>query len=204
MPMIRVAVLAPTMLVSVLVAAVLTASCGGPATSGTAASGAATSGTASASAMPPASTSAGPTTGAPAAAVPEQLRFTATTVDGVAFDAASLAGRPAVLWFWAPWCPICNAEAPELRDIAQANAGAVTFVGVAGLDQVAAMRGFVDKHSLGSFVHLADTDGALWRRFGVTHQPAYAFIGADGTVRVQKTVLSKGELANAVAVLTGR
>ena len=24
-------------------------------------------------------------------------------------------GKPAVLWFWTPWCPFCNAEAPNVR-----------------------------------------------------------------------------------------
>jgi thiol-disulfide isomerase/thioredoxin len=139
-----------------------------------------------------------------AAAVPEQLRFTASTVDGASFDAANLAGRPAVLWFWAPWCPTCNAEAPGLREVVGANAGTVTFIGVAGLADVPAMQQLVQKHSLGSFTHLVDADGALWRRFGVTHQPAYAFIDATGKIQVEKHELSKDALASRVAGLAGR
>jgi thiol-disulfide isomerase/thioredoxin len=34
------------------------------------------------------------------------LRFDAKTVDGKDFSGQSLAGKPAVLWFWAPWCPV--------------------------------------------------------------------------------------------------
>jgi hypothetical protein len=34
--------------------------------------------------------------------VPELLRFRAPLVDGSSFDAAALAGTPAVFWFWAP------------------------------------------------------------------------------------------------------
>ena len=48
--------------------------------------------------------------------VPEQLRFTAETVDGKEFSGASLAGKPALLWFWAPWCPNCQAEAPAIAE----------------------------------------------------------------------------------------
>ena len=33
---------------------------------------------------------------------PDVLQFTATLADGGEFDGTSLAGRPAVLWFWAP------------------------------------------------------------------------------------------------------
>ncbi|MGH8775288.1 MAG: TlpA disulfide reductase family protein [Jiangellaceae bacterium] len=46
------------------------------------------------------------------------LTFTATTVDGEQFAGSSLAGRPAVLWFWAPWCPTCVAEAPDVLAVA--------------------------------------------------------------------------------------
>lgn len=31
------------------------------------------------------------------------LDFTGTTLDGGTFDAATLAGTPVVLWFWAPF-----------------------------------------------------------------------------------------------------
>jgi hypothetical protein len=33
--------------------------------------------------------------------VPDQLKFTAGTMDGGEFSGESLAGKPAVLWFWA-------------------------------------------------------------------------------------------------------
>jgi thiol-disulfide isomerase/thioredoxin len=44
-------------------------------------------------------------------AVPQTLAFTAHTVGGKRFDAASLAGKPVVLWFWAAWCPRRRAAA---------------------------------------------------------------------------------------------
>jgi len=46
------------------------------------------------------------------ATVNETLRFDATTLTGDAFDGTSLAGTDAILWFWASWCPTCQAEAP--------------------------------------------------------------------------------------------
>ena len=35
------------------------------------------------------------------------------------FQLASLndAEKPTLLWFWAPWCPICNQEAPNVETI---------------------------------------------------------------------------------------
>ena len=132
--------------------------------------------------------------------VPEQLRFTAKTVDGEEFSGESLAGKAAVLWFWAPWCPNCQAEAPAIAAAAR-SAGDVEFVGVAAQDEVAAMQDFVRKYDLGSFTHIADTDAAVWRRFGVTYQPAYAFISADGTIETETDQLEKDELLARVGAL---
>ena len=39
----------------------------------------------------------------PAASASEQLVDEFETIDGEAFDLASLQGEDVVLWFWAPW-----------------------------------------------------------------------------------------------------
>jgi thiol-disulfide isomerase/thioredoxin len=156
------------------------------------------------STQPPTSESSQPAddaaTGTPAPAVPEQLKFTAETVDGQQFSGESLAGSPAVLWFWAPWCPKCQAEAPTIAEAAS-SAGTVKFVGVAAQDEVPAMRDFVERFDLGAFPHIADTDAAVWQRFGVTYQPAYAFISSDGTVETETDQLDKDELLARVGAL---
>lgn len=128
-----------------------------------------------------------------AAGAAEALQFTATTVEGTQFSGQSLAGKPAVLWFWAPWCPICRREAPSVAKAAQASTG-VTFVGVAARDQLPAMKQFVANYHMGSFTHLADLDGAVWQRFGITEQPAFAFVSANGTVDIVKGTLSEQKL----------
>lgn len=139
----------------------------------------------------PASGTPGPTHNAAAGA--EALQFTATTLEGSPFAGQSLAGKPAALWFWAPWCTVCQHEAPSVARAAQANPG-VTFVGVAAQDQLPAMKEFVAKYHMGSFTHLADVNGSVWQRFGVTQQPAFAFIGPDGVVDVVKGTLSEQAL----------
>ncbi|MGH3961774.1 MAG: redoxin domain-containing protein [Pseudonocardiaceae bacterium] len=155
---------------------------------------------------PPASTTEATSPGAgqaaPAPVVPEQLRFAARTLDGKEFSGQSLAGKAAVLWFWAPWCPKCQREAPTVAGAAQANAGKVEFIGVAAQDELAAMQGFVSEYQVGSFPHLADLDASIWRRFDVTYQPAYAFISPDGSIEVVKDQLSEPELADRIRQLT--
>ena len=46
----------------------------------------------------------------------------------------SLEGVPAVLWFWAPWCPTCRAQIPTVSGLGKEYAGRVHVVGVGGLD----------------------------------------------------------------------
>lgn len=135
--------------------------------------------------------------------VPAQLQFSATTLAGQTFSGESLAGKPAVLWFWAPWCPKCRQEAPIVAKVAAANPR-VTFVGVAARDQVSSMQSFVDKYRLGGLTQLADTDGVVWSKFGITRQPAWAFVGADGNVDVVKGSLTESQLDERVGGLAGQ
>ena len=72
--------------------------------------------------------------------------------------------------------------------------GRVTVVGMAGRDTIDAMRSFVDEHELGFLDHAVDEDGSLWRHFGVSGQPAWVFVTADGDTRVSYGVLTHHSL----------
>ena len=139
---------------------------------------------------------------APGAAADDRLQFTGTTLSGAPFTGSSLSGRPAVLWFWTPWCPFCNAEAPSVSQVAAANPQ-VSFVGVAAHSDVGAMQGFVDRYHL-DFPNLNDADGSIWARYNVPWQPAYVFYRADGSstfVNNPTSAMSQQELADRVAAL---
>lgn len=118
------------------------------------------------------------------AAVFTQAFAAATPLDGVPFDASTLAGSDAVVWFWAPWCTICRAEAPEVAEIAERFADRVQVIGVPGRGDLDAMRAFVDDTGTGSITHFADLDGDVWSAFGVYGQPAFAFIDDSGSVEI--------------------
>ncbi|MGO8940224.1 MAG: protein disulfide oxidoreductase [Mycobacterium sp.] len=136
------------------------------------------------------------------AAADGRLQFTGTSLSGAPFNGASLQGKPAVLWFWTPWCPFCNAEAPGLSQVAAANPG-VTFVGIAAHSDVGAMRNFVSKYNL-NFTNLNDTDGSIWASYNVPWQPAWVFYRADGSstfVNNPTAAMPQAELANRVAGL---
>ena len=106
------------------------------------------------------------------------------------------------MWFWAPWCSTCKREAPTVAKAAQQNPD-VQFVGVAALDEVPAMQDFIDTYKIGDFPNIADTKGAVWQRFGVTNQPAFAFIGADGSVDVVVSSLGSEALETRIDTLVG-
>lgn len=141
---------------------------------------------------------------APPASADSRLDFTGTTLSGAPFNGSSLQGKPAVLWFWTPWCPFCNAEAPNVSRVAANNPG-VTFVGVAARADVAALQEFAAKYSL-NFTNLNDADGSIWARFDVPWQPAYLFVRPDGAstfVNNPTSAMSEQELSSRVAALTG-
>jgi thiol-disulfide isomerase/thioredoxin len=133
--------------------------------------------------------------GEPAVEVPEILDFTAQTLEGEPFEGASLAGTDTLLWFWAPWCPVCQREAPVVASLAEEYAGRVEVLGVGGLSgDLRAMQDFVQRGGVGGVTHLADTDGSIYARFGVTQQYDIGVLDDSGDVRVVTGPLSEAEL----------
>lgn len=137
-------------------------------------------------------------------AVPELLDFTATTLDGAEFEGASLAGGPAVLWFWYEDCPICQGQGPEVAALADEYGDTVDVIGVSGPgyrnSSTEQMQEFVDDTGTGGFTHLQGKDGELWTRFGVTSQSTYVLIDAEGEI-VDTGSFSEDELNEKVGEL---
>ncbi|SIN12906.1 TlpA family protein disulfide reductase [Micromonospora cremea] len=182
-----------TALVGALLGAV---SCTGTATPPPAAVGTAPTTTAAPTGSPTAASTR------PPAAVPDTLRFTGTTLTGTAFDAAQLAGRPVVLWFWAPWCATCASQAWTVAEIAPQYRDTVPIIGVAGLGEQRAMKDFVTEFDLAGTPQIDDRAGALWRRFKVTEQSTFLIIDRDGKV-VHQGFLDGEALTARVTALAG-
>ncbi len=135
------------------------------------------------------------------AAVPAVLDFSASTVAGDGFEGASLAGKPAVLWFWAPWCPTCRGQIDGVSALADEYGATVNFVGVGSLDEASAIAGFAGDVPA-DFPHLLDPEGAVWRHFGVIEQSSYVVLDADSTV-VSEGYLDDSALEDLVTGLAG-
>ncbi|MGD9961887.1 TlpA family protein disulfide reductase [Nocardioides sp.] len=134
-------------------------------------------------------------------ATPAVLDFTSETVDGDAFDGSTLAGKPTVFWFWAPWCPTCRAQISGVGELAETYGADVNVVGVGSLDEQAAIEEFAAEVSP-DVTLLADPDGAVWRQFGVTAQSTYLVLDEAGTEQASG-YLDDAELAALVEDLAG-
>ncbi|MFY1632049.1 redoxin family protein [Solwaraspora sp. WMMB335] len=180
---------------ALLATAVFAAGCAGTATRSDSGAGTAVS-------AGPTGTDSGGSPPADAGNTVAYYAFSGATLDGGTFDGADLAGKPAVLWFWAPWCPTCAGQAPSVADAAADHGDRLTVVGVAGLGDEAAMRDFVDDFELHDFPHVNDADGAVWQLFEITEQSRYVFLDADGRL-VHRGWLDSLQFEQQVAALVG-
>lgn len=128
------------------------------------------------------------------------LSFSGTTLAGEAFEGSTLAGKPAVLWFWAPWCPTCRSQIPTVSGLGEQYDGEVAVVGVGGLDAQAEIEELAEE--IPHVTHLVDAEGEVWRHFRVTAQSTYTVVDADGEI-VHEGYLDNGDLEELVARLAG-
>lgn len=147
-----------------------------------------------------AATDENPESGSPAAGSAVSLKFVGEDLDGASYDGAQLAGKPTVLWFWAPWCPTCRAQSGRVAAIAQEYAGEVNVVGVGGLADATDIRDYA--RQVDGPIHLIDEEGEIWRHLNVTAQSTYVILDADGGV-VSEGYLDDDALSAQVAELVG-
>lgn len=80
-------------------------------------------------------------------------------------------------------------------------AGQVSVVGVSSRDSLAPMRRFVDNNGVSAFPHIPDLDGDIWESFGVSSQPAFAFVNDDGTVEIVIGAMGEAGLTERMTAL---
>jgi cytochrome c biogenesis protein CcmG/thiol:disulfide interchange protein DsbE len=72
----------------------------------------------------------------------------------------SLAGRPAVVNFWASWCDPCRAEAEHLQRFAEHAGGRARLVGVNWTDELKGARAFIRRYRW-TFPNMRDSGGDI-------------------------------------------
>ncbi|MEM7284801.1 MAG: hypothetical protein AAF480_00485 [Actinomycetota bacterium] len=77
----------------------------------------------------------------------------------------------------------------------------VTFVGVAGRDEMSAVNDFVENRGVSDFQHVFDDRLDVWRAFGVNSQPAWVFIDSQGNAETLVAGLGEDGLRERVEAL---
>jgi len=107
--------------------------------------------------------------------------FDLVDLEGRRWSPESLRGRPAVLYFFAPWCRVCAASSPQLRWFHR-WAGDEVRVVLIGLDWAsgAELVEYARKHELSLPVLAGHADTAASYR--IRGYPTYYVLDADGRI----------------------
>lgn len=104
--------------------------------------------------------------------------ITGTLLDGSQFAAQQLQGKPALIYFWATWCPICRAEIGAINAVA-ADYPVLSVAMQSGAD--AEVAAYVAEEQV-RFPVLNDPAGVWARRYGVQGVPASFIVNGDGEI----------------------
>jgi len=102
-----------------------------------------------------------------------------TALDGSQVSLAAFRGNPVVVHFWATWCGVCKAEQSNIDALARDVAVVTVATQSGSAEQIAA---YVSAHGVTPTV-IADTSGALAKRFGVGAFPTTFVLDGDGDIR---------------------
>lgn len=115
-------------------------------------------------------------------ALPDLQVVRVASNETVALQQVAPVGKPMVLWFWAPHCTFCRAEAPELLAFEKAHGNKVTVLGLGAQDDLDQAVDFLADTSTGDLEMVWDRTGKSWLHFKVTNQPTVVVVDADGKV----------------------
>ena len=106
--------------------------------------------------------------------------FRLQATDGTTVSSADFAGRPAVVHFFASWCPPCREGVPVLADTRRRHPD-VLMVGVIVRDDAAAASEAARSAGV-DWPLLLDPDEEAARGFGVDSAPVTFFVSPDGQI----------------------
>jgi thiol-disulfide isomerase/thioredoxin len=86
------------------------------------------------------------------------------TTDGRTLSNADIGERFVVLNFWAPWCPPCVREMPEIDRFARSAAGKNALVIGLAIDEQPAVDRFLAAHPVSFPISILGYEGLAWAR----------------------------------------
>ena len=100
-------------------------------------------------------------------------------LNGSWFELGQLRGEPALVHFWATWCPVCRLEQGAIDALADDHP-VITVATRSG--DAEALRAYLDEHGL-RFPVLLDETGVLAQRWRVGGVPASFVLDGSGEIR---------------------
>lgn len=127
-----------------------------------------------------------------------------TTLDGHAFDLASLRGKPVLVNFWGPSCVPCRDEFPLLLDKLREHASeGFAVVGVLMDDPPTPALDFIRQYAA-TWPTVDDPNGTIRAAYRVAARPQTYFVDRDGILRsIQVGQLTDAEFERQYALIVG-
>lgn len=113
--------------------------------------------------------------------------FTLKNLDGEEVSLSDYVGKPAVLNFWASWCPPCKEEMPNFNELSNqyGKTGDVIFLMVnitdGGRETIETATAFLSDNKYDMNV-LFDTEGKASTLYNISSIPATFFIDSQGYI----------------------
>ena len=105
--------------------------------------------------------------------------FDGVTLSGEPFNLSSLQGKPAVVHFWATWCPVCRLEHGMIDSLAKDHPVITVAMQSGEAEEVLAVLGKEEVN----YPVVNDPQGTIARLYGVSGVPASFVLDANGQVR---------------------
>jgi cytochrome c biogenesis protein CcmG/thiol:disulfide interchange protein DsbE len=127
-----------------------------------------------------------------------------TTLDGQAFDLASLHGRPVIVNFWGPGCAPCRDEFPLLlAKLGEHASDRLAVVGILMFDSPPPARDFIRQYGA-TWPTVDDPTGTIRTTYRVAARPQSYFIDGAGVLRsIQVGQLTDTEFERQYALISG-
>lgn len=111
--------------------------------------------------------------------------FQLKNLDGKDIILSNLTGKPALLNFWATWCPPCRGEMPYMQEIYEkwSEKGLVLLAIDIG-ESPAQVKEFLEANDLSLSIAL-DTNQIVAQRYNITAIPTTFLIDKDGIIQAK-------------------
>lgn len=97
---------------------------------------------------------------------------------GEVVDLADHAGEPVLIYFWAPWCPVCRLEAPTINALDRHH----NVIAVASWSESAEVGAYAEESGFRPPV-LMDRSGRRADAWGIQAVPAFFVVDGSGRIR---------------------